>query len=97
MILFETILNLLSSDNVIQITQDLGAKTPRGALLLGPPGCGKTLLARALATEAKVPFLAMAGSEFVEMIGGEESDLISICLSLEKKLHSPSRSFTNAD
>ena len=53
-----------------QIYMDLGARIPKGVLLVGPPGTGKTLLAKAVAGEAKVPFFSISGSNFVEMFVG---------------------------
>merc|ERR1719387_1969494 len=50
--------------------RELGAKIPKGALLVGPPGTGKTLLAKATAGEANVPFLSVSGSDFIEMFVG---------------------------
>jgi len=49
---------------------NMGAKVPKGVLLVGPPGCGKTLVAKAISGEAKVPFFSVSGSEFVEMFVG---------------------------
>lgn len=53
-----------------EIFTNLGAKIPKGALLVGPPGTGKTLLAKAMAGESQVPFLSLSGSDFIEMFVG---------------------------
>ncbi len=64
---------------------EMGAKIPRGVLLVGPPGCGKTLLARAVASEAGVPFFSASGSEFVEMFVGVGSARVKDLFSTAKK------------
>src|SRR5204862_453536 len=56
----------------------LGARMPRGILLVGPPGTGKTLLSRAVAGEAKVPYYSLSGSDFVEMFVGVGAELASL-------------------
>lgn len=65
---------------------ELGAKIPRGVLLLGAPGTGKTLLARSVAGEAKVPFLHMSGSEFVEMFVGVGASRVRSLFEKAKKI-----------
>lgn len=69
--------------------QKLGAKTPKGVLLVGPAGTGKTLLARAVAGEADVPYFSMAGSEFMEMLVGVGASRVRDLFATAKKM-SPS-------
>ena len=66
----ESLAELVSFLEKPQRYEAIGAKLPRGALLVGPPGTGKTLLAKAVAGEAKVPFFSISGSDFVEMFVG---------------------------
>ena len=68
--------------------QRLGAKIPKGVLLVGPPGTGKTLMARAVAGEAKVPFISISGSEFVEMFVGVGASRVRDLFEQGKK-HAP--------
>lgn len=66
----ESLIEIVNFLHNPQKYKDIGARLPKGALLVGPPGTGKTLLAKAVAGEAKVPFFSISGSDFVEMFVG---------------------------
>ena len=70
--------------------QRIGGKILRGILMIGPPGCGKTYLAKAIATESRLPFLSMSGSEFIEMFVGVGASRI-------RKLFKHARTLAEAD
>ena len=66
--------------------KQIGGKLVKGILLMGPPGCGKTLLAKAIATEAKMPFISMSGSEFVEVFVGVGASRVRKLFAQARKL-----------
>ena len=66
---------------------ELGARIPKGVLLVGPPGTGKTLLARASAGEAGVPFFSISGSDFVEMFVGVGASRVRDLFENAKRMH----------
>ena len=74
--------------------QRLGGRTPRGVLLVGEPGCGKTLLAKAIAGEADVPFFSISGSDFVEMFVGVGRRACGTCSSRPRRIPPASSSWT---
>ncbi len=74
----------------------LGARLPRGVLLVGPPGTGKTLTARAVAGEAGVPFFSISASEFVEMFVGVGASRVRDLFDRAKTMHPPSSSSTSS-
>ena len=65
----------------------VGAKIPKGVMLVGPPGTGKTLLAKAIAGEAGVPFFSISGSEFVEMFVGVGASRVRDLFKKAKEIH----------